>query len=91
MAFFGPLKWTIFFAEADYLSPKVRMCSELASRFKTGAQECLDLTVGADKADTDTACACWTHSDLAGTVEAARVEWSTLIGPDLSRYSALIG
>ena len=52
---------------------KVMMCSELAARFKTGAQECLDLTVGVNKADPATACDCWTHSDLAETVEAAKV------------------
>ena len=66
------------------------MCSELSSRFKTGAQECLDLTVGANKADTETACGCWTNSDLARTVESAKVEWATLIVRDLLRYSALI-
>ena len=52
---------------------KLMMCSELAARFKTGAQECLDLTVGVNKADPATACDCWTHSDLAETVEAAKV------------------
>ena len=40
---------------------------------KTGAKECLDLTVGVNKDDTDTACLCWTQSDLARTVEAAMV------------------
>ena len=53
--------------------PKVLMCTELANKFKTDAKECLDLTVGANKADTATACLCWTHSDLATTVEAAKV------------------
>ena len=51
---------------------KVMMCEELATKFTTGAQECLDLSVGANKADTDTACACWTDSLLAETVEAAK-------------------
>ena len=31
------------------------------------------MSVGANKADTDTACCCWTNSSLAETVEAAKV------------------
>ena len=52
---------------------KVMMCEELATKFTTGAKECLDLSVGANKADTDTACVCWTDSLLAETVEATKV------------------
>ena len=52
---------------------KLLLCSELSTRFRAGAQECLDLTVGANKAETATACGCWTNSDLAKTVEAAKV------------------
>ena len=48
-------------------------CSEVAARFKAGAQVCLDLTVGVNKADTDTACDCWTNTSLASTVEAAKI------------------
>ena len=51
---------------------KLMMCSELATRFKTGAQECLDLSIGPNKTDTDTACGCWTNSSLAQTVEASK-------------------
>ena len=52
---------------------KMMMCSELATRFRTEAQQCLDLSIGVNKADTDTACDCWTNSSLAETVEAAKV------------------
>ena len=52
---------------------KVEMCEELVTRFTTGAQECLDLSFGVNKADTDTACACWTNSRLAETVKSAKV------------------
>ena len=52
---------------------KVMMCSELTTKFTTGAQACLELSVGANKADTATACSCWTDSLLAETVEAAKV------------------
>ena len=33
----------------------------------------MDLSVGANKADTNTTCDCWTNSSLAETVEAAKV------------------
>ena len=52
---------------------KVRRCEELTARFTTGAQRCLDLSIGANKSNIDTACDCWTNSSLVQTAEATRV------------------
>ena len=51
---------------------KLENCKSLSEDFKTGAKECLEKTVGADKTSTDDACACWTHANLDATVEAAK-------------------
>ena len=47
--------------------------SGTVSRFKAGAKECLDKTVGGKKTDAADACTCWTNSTLNQTVEAAKV------------------
>ena len=51
---------------------KLSACAVLADSFKKGAQKCLDLTIGSNAKDTDTACTCWTGADLNKTVQAAK-------------------
>merc|ERR1711997_1391035 len=51
---------------------KLEECKVIAEDFKTAGEVCLSKTVGAKKTTTDDACACWTNSSLAMTVEAAK-------------------
>ena len=51
---------------------KLAECDDLATKFKTGAQECLDKSIGATKTDTTEACNCWTSTTLDGIVQAAK-------------------
>ena len=52
---------------------KVLECEKLETKFKAGAQECLDKTVGVNATDTTTACSCWTNVTLDKTVQAAKL------------------
>ena len=51
---------------------KLEHCKMVIEEFKTGAEECLGKSIGADKAPTDEACNCWTNETLAHSVEAAK-------------------
>ena len=51
----------------------IAYCDDLVTRFKAGAKECLDKTVGGKKTDPADACTCWTNSTLNQTVEDAKV------------------
>ena len=51
---------------------RLESCQMVAENFKTGAQECLGKTVGADKTTIDDACTCWTNATFDATVQAAK-------------------
>merc|ERR1739844_304055 len=51
---------------------KLEHCKMVIEEFKTGAEECLGQSIGADKAPTDEACNCWTNETLAHSVELAK-------------------
>merc|ERR1719510_768796 len=48
---------------------KLEECKTITEDFKTMSGACLDKTIGAERTNTDDACACWTNSSLAATVE----------------------
>merc|ERR1712051_114513 len=48
-------------------------CVNITTDFKMAAEECLMMSVGVNKTDTDTACACWSGEELAAIAEAAKV------------------
>ena len=51
---------------------KLAECEVLAKEFKTGAQKCLDMSIGGNSVDMDSACECWTNATLDKTVQAAK-------------------
>ena len=51
---------------------KLEACKSVVDVFKTGAEECLGKTVGADKTSVDDACSCWTNATFDETVQAAK-------------------
>ena len=51
---------------------KLSECVKVTEKFKTGARNCVDMTIGTNKTNADTACMCWTDADLDKTVEAAK-------------------
>ena len=52
---------------------KLAECKVLAEKFKTGAQKCLDISIGADSESKDSACQCWTNATLDKTVQDAKM------------------